>query len=357
MDERPLDSDKLAAYARHLFGMLDGAVTSALVHLGDALGLYRALADGPASSEELASRTSLHERWLREWLYNQAAAGLLEHDEAGRFGLSPEARAVLADEEHPAFSAGMFSHLPTQMGVVTQLQEAFRTGRGLPYDAFGPEGAVGVERGFSPWVRNFMVPVAVPAVAGLRAKLDAGARVVDVGCGGGVALLELAKAFPGCELHGYELSQHALERARRNAEAAGVHNVAFHDVAVEPLPADGRFDLALTFDCLHDMAHPDAVMAQLRRALADDGVWLIADIKAYPTFEENVERNPMAAMMYGFSVLSCMSSALSDDGGAGLGTLGLHTERAQEMTAAAGFRHFVRLDIDHPVNAFYEVRP
>jgi len=356
MEERPLDPDKLGLYVKHLFGLLDGAVTSALVHLGDALGLYQALAEGPVGSEGLAQRTGLHERWLREWLFNQAAAGLVEHDEAG-FGLSPEGRAVLAEEGHPAFSAGMFSHLPTQIGVAAQLQESFRTGRGLPYDAFGPEGAVGIERGFAPWVRNFMVPVAVPAVAGLQAKLEAGARVADVGCGGGLALLELARAFPACELHGYELSKHALERARQNAAEAGVGNIAFHDIAVEPLPEDGRFDLALTFDCLHDMAHPDAVMAQLRRAVAEDGVWLIADIKAYPSFEENVERNPMAAMMYGFSVLSCMSSALSEEGGAGLGTLGLHEERAREMTAAAGFRHFARLDIDHPVNAFYEARP
>jgi 2-polyprenyl-3-methyl-5-hydroxy-6-metoxy-1,4-benzoquinol methylase len=354
---RALDPERLKDYAKQLFGHLSGAVTSTLIYLGDELGLYRALAEGPATSEELARRTGLAERWVREWLYNQAAAQVVENRGAGRFALSPEAEAVLADERHPAFGLGMFSQLPKQIGVATQLRECFRTGVGLPYDALGPEGAQGVERGFAPWVRNFLVPVGVRRIEGLREKLEAGARVADVGCGAGLALIELAKHFPKSELHGYELSRHALARAEANQREAGTPNVHFHDVRAEPLPGDGRFDLVLTFDCLHDMAHPQEVMERIRHAIAPDGVWMIADIKAHPTFEENAEKNPMAALMYGFSVLTCMSSALSEPGGAGLGTLGLPESRAREMTARAGFTRFRRLEIDHPVNAFYEVRP
>lgn len=355
---RKLDPEKLKDYAKHVFGLLNGAVTSALVYLGDELGLYRALAaGGPATSAELAERTGLAERWVREWLYNQGAARVIDSLPDGRFALSPEARAVLADERHPAFGAGMFSQLPKTLGLVEPLREAFKTGVGLPYDAIGPEGARGIERGFAPWVKNFLVRTGVPAIAGLEEKLAAGAKVADVGCGAGAALIELARAFPRAELHGYELSRHALARAEENKRAAGVSNVSFHHVSEEPLPADGSFALALTFDCLHDMTHPERALAAIRKALAPDGVLWIADIKALPTYAENVAKNPMASLMYGFSVLTCMSSALSEPGGLGLGTLGFHEQRAREMTAAAGFSRFKRLDIEHAVNAFYEARP
>jgi SAM-dependent methyltransferase len=353
-----VDPDRLRDFSRRLFGHLNGAVTSALVYLGDELGLYRALAQGgAASSAELAERSGLDERWVREWLYNQAAAGLLEVEPGERFALSPEGRAVLAEEAHPAFGAGMFSQLPKTLGSVERLRESFRTGIGLPYDAFGPEGARGIERGFAPWLRSFLVPAVIGRVPGLRERLEQGACVADVGCGAGAALLLLAKAFPAAELHGYELSRFALARAEENRSRAGLSNVRFHAVPDDALPEDARFDLVLSFDCLHDMTQPERVAGSIRRALRDDGVWLIADIKAHASFAENVAQNPMASLMYGFSVLTCMSSALSEPGGAGLGTLGLPEARARELARAAGFGRFERLDVEHPVNAFYAARP
>jgi 2-polyprenyl-3-methyl-5-hydroxy-6-metoxy-1,4-benzoquinol methylase len=356
---RPLDPDRLKAFAKHVFGALEGAMTSAMIHLGDRLGLYRTLAElgGPVSSTELAERTGLHERWLREWLHAQGAAGVLDYAGDGRFALSPEAAAVLADERHPAFGCGMFSSLPDTIAVVEKLPEAFRTGIGLSYDAFGPAGARGVERGFAPWYRALLVPMALPRVAGLVPRLEAGIQVADVGCGGGVALIEMAKAYPSSEFHGYDISKFALERAEANRAAAGVANVHFHDPHEEPLPADGRFEFVTTFDCLHDMTDPARVMREIRAAIAPDGIWLIADIKAKDGYEANVEQNPMAAWMLGTSVLSCMSSALSEPGGLGLGTLGFHEGLARQMTGEAGFTRFELLDLGHPVNAFYVVRP
>jgi len=352
-----VDPERLRDFARRLFGHLTGAVTSALVYLGDELGLYRALAEGSASSAELARRTGLDERWVREWLYNQGAAGLLEIGPDERFALSPEARAVLADESHPAFGAGMFSQLPKTLGTAERLRDSFRTGIGLPYDAFGPEGARGIERGFAPWLRTFLVTGVIARVPGLAARLEAGARVADVGCGSGAALLLLGQAFPASELHGYELSRHALTRAEENRRRSGLANVSFHAVPEDALPEDGRFDLVLSFDCLHDMTQPQRVARSIRRALRDDGVWLIADIKSHPSYAENVAQNPMASLMYGFSVLTCMSSALSEPGGAGLGTLGLPEPHARALATEAGFARFQRLDVEHPVNAFYEARP
>lgn len=353
-----LDPDRLKATAKRLFGHLEGALTSAMVYLGDHLGLYRAMAGaGPLDATALAGRTGLHERWLREWLHQQGAAGVLEHRGEGRFELTPEAAAVLADESHPACGVGFFAQLPQLIGVAERLPEAFRTGVGLPYDAFGPEGAAGIERGLAPWFRALLVPFALPRVPGALEKLQAGVRVADVGCGAGVALLEMAKAFPRSEFHGYDISQHALVRAEAHRRRADLANARFHDALVDPLPEDGSFGFLTTFDCLHDMTDPAGTIRRLRRALADDGLWLIADIKAHESYERNIEKNPMAAMMYGTSVLSCMSSALSEPGGAGLGTLGLHAGLLQRMTEEAGFTRFAALDLGHPVNAFYLVQP
>jgi len=355
---RDIDPDRLKELAKTVFGALGGAMTSAMIHLGDRLGLYRALSGGaPLTSEELAERAGLSERWVREWLHQQGAAGVLEYAGEGRFRLTAEGEALLADETHPAFGAGFFDSLPQQLGVLDRLPECFRTGVGLPYDGFGPEGARGIERGLAPWFRSLLVPLVLPRLGGVVEQLEQGVDVADVGCGGGVALLTMARAFPHSRFHGYEISRHALARAERNRAEAGVSNAHFHDVREEPLPRDGRFAFVTTFDCLHDMTDPQAVVNALREALADDGTWLLADIKAYDGYEENVERNPMAPMMYGTSVLTCMSSALSEPGGLGLGTLGLHAERARRMAAEAGFHRFEPLDLGHPVNAFYVVRP
>jgi len=355
---RPLDSDKLKATARRVFDALGGAMTAAMIHLGDRLGLYRALAGGqPLTSHDLAGRTGLDERWLREWLHQQGAAGILDYAGEGRFALSAEGEAVLADETHPAFGAGFFDALPGQLALLERLPGCFESGLGLPYDAHGEEGARGIERGLAPWFRTLLVPFALPRVDGAVEALESGTLVADVGCGAGVALLEMARAFPRSRFHGYDISRHALERAERHRAAQSAENVRFHDATRDPLPTDGRFGLVTTFDCLHDMTDPASVMAAMRRALSDDGLWLVADIKAHPSYETNASQNPMAPLMYGMSILTCMSSGLSEPGGLGLGTLGLHAGLLESMAREAGFTRFEPLELGHPVNAFYVVRP
>jgi SAM-dependent methyltransferase len=351
--------EAVGLYAFSLFSKLEGAVTAAMVHLGDRLGLYRALAeaDEPLTARELASRLGLHERWVREWAYNQGAARLVTVDADERLSLSDEAVAVLAAPDHPAFGMGSFHHLPETIGALEALPEVFRTGIGLDYDAYGPGCAEGVARGFEPWYRTHLVPTVLPLLDDVVGRLEAGAEVIDVGCGAGGAAMLIAEAFPASRVRGYDISQHALEQAEARRREAGLANASFHDPRVEPPPSDGSAALALTLDCIHDMAHPAPVVEGLRRALADDGTWLLVDIKARPTYAENVERNPMASMMYGISVLTCLSSSMSEPGGAGLGTLGLPPEKAEAMAADAGFTRFRRLPVDHAVNAFYEIRP
>lgn len=356
-----LDPDKLKLYSFTVFSKLEGAVTAGMVHLGDRLGLYQVLAgaSAPMSTQEIADAAGLHERWVREWAQNQAAAKLLDWtDEGGelRVTLPPEGRAVLANPDHPAFGMGMFHRLPQTMQSLEVLPDSFRTGIGHDYDSHGPEGAAGIERSFEPWYKNFLVPVALPALDGVVRRLEQGAVVADVGCGAGVAVCMMAKAFPNSEFHGYDISRHALERAERRKAETGVSNAHFHDVRESVLPTDHSVDLVTTFDCIHDMTHPQEMMHAIRAAISDEGTWLLVDIKGKATFAENA-RNPMAALMFGISVMSCMSSAMSAPDGAGLGTLGLPAERAQAMAESAGFTRFRTLDIEHAVNAFYEVRP
>jgi DNA-binding transcriptional ArsR family regulator len=180
--------------------------------------------------------------------------------------------------------------------------------------------------------------------------------VADIGCGAGGAVLLMAEAFPQSTFVGYDISQHALERAEHRRREDNATNVRFVDPRVEPLPDDQSVDFVTTFDCIHDMTHPQQMIDAIGAALAPQGTWLLVDIKGRDTFAENVQKNPMAPLMYGISVLSCMSSALSAPDGAGLGTLGLPESRAREMALAAGFARFRTLDVDHSVNAFYEVR-
>jgi SAM-dependent methyltransferase len=354
-----LDPGRVGAFAYLVFSKLEGAVTSGMIHLGDRLGLYRALADAdrPLSSAELAERSGLHERWVREWGYNQGAAMIVMIDDDERLSLSPEAIAVLADPTSASFGAGSFHHLPQTMGALQDLPESFRTGIGRDYDAHGPEAAEGVARGFEPWMRAHLLTDVLPALDGVESKLRDGATALDVGCGAGGVVVLLASSFPRSQVRGYDISHFALERARQRQADAGLHNVEFLDPRRSPLPGDGSADLVTTFDCLHDMTDPAGMAAAIRRSLAGDGTWLLVDIKAHDTFAENARQNPMAGLMYGISVLSCMSSALSEPGGAGLGTLGLSAGKAEQMARDAGFTRFRRLDIDHPINAFYEIRP
>jgi 2-polyprenyl-3-methyl-5-hydroxy-6-metoxy-1,4-benzoquinol methylase len=329
-----------------------GEVVSVLIHLGDRLGLFAAMGEGrPMTSTDLAEAAGLDERWVREWLRGMAAADLLETADGERFRLTSEGRAVLVDEEHLAFAAGAFAGGYGE-DYVARLVDAFRSGIGPDYDARGAAGAHTTERMLGSWARTALVPRILPLLDGVVAKLDAGGRVLDVGCGSGVAMRAIAEAFPQAQVDGVDLSRHAIDRA---------------EVKLDDLPnadprlgraedVDGTYDLVLTFDCLHDMTRPAEAIAAVRRVLADGGTWLVKEIRCWPTWEEN-RRNPMLAMFFGFSITACMASATSEPGGAGLGTVGLNGELLESMARDAGFTRFAAHDVDDPANLYYEIRP
>jgi SAM-dependent methyltransferase len=351
------DPDEVAGFAFRVWSYKQGEMVSLLIHLGDRLGLYRALeGSGAVTAEELAGRTGLHPRWLREWLRGNAAADLLVSDDGERFELTAVGAMVLTREEDSLqFAAGAFGP-PPDPALVDDLTNAFRTGTGLPYDRHGPGGVHQTERMLGPWARLSLVPRIVPALDGVPERLAAGTLVADVGCGAGVALTTLAEAYPRSTFHGYELSRLAAERARARVVEAGLTNVEIIDRRAEELPAGGDYSLVLSFDCLHDMTRPDAAASAIRRAIADDGTWLVKEIRCDDTWAGN-RRNPMLAMFLGFSIASCMSSALSEPDGAGLGTIGLPPRALEELARDAGFTRFQMHDFEDPANLYYEIRP
>jgi SAM-dependent methyltransferase len=355
--EQLIDPDELKRFSFNVWSYKQGEMVSLMIHIGDRLGLYRAMRGaGPLSARDLADRTGLQERWLLEWLRGQAAARLIDYSGDDRFELSPAGSAVLADEQDSlAFAAGAFTGA-VPPDTVDKLIEAFETGIGLSYEDLGASAAHRTERMLGPWTRQEFVPRILPALDGVADKLRDGGVAADVGCGGGLALMAMAEEFPTSEFHGFDPNRHAIDRCEEKVRESELTNVLLHVAGGDELPTEPTFDFLITFDCIHDMTRPGEVIASIRKAMKPDGTWLIKDIRSQPDFEDNL-RNPLLAMFYGFSVSACMSSALSEPGGAGLGTLGFNPEVAERMVSDAGFTRFRQLDFDDPSNLYYEVRP
>lgn len=352
---RPVDPDLLKEYVLKVWQYKQGEMVSLMIHLGDRLGLYRAMAGGEETTAgRLADRTGYAERWVREWLLGQAAAGLVVRSPEATYSLAPEAEQVLVDENALTFAAGAFigGFHPDR---IDDMAEAFRTGRGVTYESMGRSIARQIDRMNKPWVGEYLVSTVLPTIDGLVEKLESGAEVADIGCGGGISVRAVAERFPAAKVVGYEPSAHAIARAQRRV--ADLPNASVRQVVGEELPVGSRYDLVISLDCMHDVPLPDKVAAAIRRCIEDDGIWLIRDTKCSDVFEENL-KNPMLAMQYGYSVSACLLSATSKEGAAGLGTLGFTPEVAESIAGEAGFSTFrVMVLEDDPIHLYYEVRP
>ena len=351
---RVVDSDLLKAYTLKVWKYKQGEVVSLMVHLGDRLGLYEAMAGGEELTPgELADRTGLAERLVREWLLSQAAAGLLTRTAEGTYSLEPEAEMVLADDSTVSFAGGAFigGFPPDQVdGII----ESFRTGMGVTYHQMGEGVARQIDRMNQAWVSTYLLDRVVPELDGVIERLEAGAEVADVGCGGAISVKAMARRFPASTFVGYEPSGHGVARARRRL--ADVANATVEQVGGEELPGDSRYDLILTLDCMHDVPFPDRIAAAIRRSIKDDGTWLIKDMKCSDVWEKNL-KNPMLALQYGYSVSACLLSGASAEGGAALGTLGLPPVVAKRIVREAGFGSFRVFGLkDDPMHLYYEVR-
>lgn len=356
VNEPAVDQEKAEEFVGKVLGDTSAAMVTLLASIGDRLGLFRDLATGgPATSDELAERVGISERYAREWLGAMASAGYLVYDaDQKRFTLPLEHAPVLAQEGGPFFFGGIHQMIPAIAEVVGQVAESFRNGGGVPFEAYPPEWWDGMERFTKSWFENLLTQVWIPAMPDVQQKLERGARMADVGCGRGRALVKLAEAFPKSSYVGYDIFGPSIERANENAAEAGVADrVSFRQLDVSKgLP--GQYDVISTFDVVHDAADPLRLLTAIREGLKPDGVYVCLDINCSHKLEENF--GPLGAMFHGFSVLYCMTTSLGA-GGVGLGTLGFHEPKVRELCAKAGFGEVRRVPLENPFNILYEIRP
>ncbi|MDT0450793.1 class I SAM-dependent methyltransferase [Streptomyces hesseae] len=360
------DSTAVQAFAGRFLDDVSGGMTSVLCALGDRLGLFRALADGgPAGSPELAARTGLDERPVREWLLGLSSAGYLDvvrhtgedpADEDPVFSLSPEHAAVLARDDSPFFLGGAAGLVPALAGMLEPVAETFRSGGGVPQEAYPEALYRTMWRMSASWLGTLLLPQWIPAVDGLAGRLAAGGRVAHLGSGGGHALVLIAGAFPRARCTGYDRLRLHVDRARREAADAGVADrVEFvHGDAADLLPGTGDHALVLALDVLHDAPDPAAALRAVRAALADDGVLLLLESAGAERATDN--QGAAAALLYGASVLYSVPVSLAAKGRAP-GMLGLPAGELRALCAEAGLGSVRVLPAPTPLNALYEIRP
>src|SRR5579875_2788048 len=284
----PLDMDKLNAFVGHFVSDLGAAVHAGMVVVGEKLGLYKALADGPMTSAELAAKTKTDERYLREWLASQAAGGYVTYDEkTNKFSLTPEQAFTMADEDSPAYLPGAFELAVGSLYAVPRIAESFRTGAGMGWGEHDAGVIHGCEKFFkSGYVANLMAAW-IPALEGMKEKLEAGAKVADVGCGKGASTLLMAKAFPKSQFFGFDYHERSIEAARAAARREGLDGRVRFEVAKAKEFPGKDYDFVAVFDCLHDMGDPVGAAAHVRRSLAADGTWMIVEPFANDDLKDN----------------------------------------------------------------------
>mmetsp|Transcript_1725 Transcript_1725/g.5015 ORF Transcript_1725/g.5015 Transcript_1725/m.5015 type:complete len:369 (-) Transcript_1725:310-1416(-) len=349
MSQQGVKSPEVEAMQQKLMGYISGALTCNLIALGDRLGLYATMKKtGKGTSADVAAAAGLNERFVREWLHQQASAGVISTDEeAQHFWLTQLQQDLLVNELGPDASPfnmiGMLSQVPNLLVRSEEIDKAFKTGLGYTFEAFGDPGICGVCRSLGVWTRHYLVN-SLRAVPGMEEKLNAGIKIADVGCGMGEMVLSIAKAFPKCTVHGYDISSRSLALARQRQQERGMDDAAIEWLNPleegQSLPGEPAYDLVLTMDAVHDMTQPETVVSAVRKAVKPDGAYIINDPKGLPTPAANIHRNPAAPVFYGFSCHSCLPSAMSEKGGRGFGTLGFQEAQARELAAATGFTRF-----------------
>ena len=348
-----IDEAKLNAFMGKAVGDIGAALSAALVVIGDKLGLYKALAESAATPGELAKRTGTVERYVREWLNNQAAGGYVTyHPPTGRYSLPEEQALALAVEGSPAFVPGAFQVIAACFAAQERIADCFRSGKGMEWGEHHACLFEGTERFFRPGYAANLVSSWLPALEGVVAKLRKGASVADVGCGLGASTILMAQAFPEAKFVGFDSHEGSIRAARERARAAGVDGrVRFEVARATDYPGTG-YDLVAHFDCLHDMADPIGAARHVRETLAPGGAWMIVEPFAGDRVEENL--NPVGRVFYGASTMLCVPTSLAGQGPA----LGAQAgeARLREVVQAAGFRAFRRAT-ETPFNLIFEASP
>jgi 2-polyprenyl-3-methyl-5-hydroxy-6-metoxy-1,4-benzoquinol methylase len=345
---------KLNQLIGQILSDLGGASSVAMVRIGDALGLYRALyVKGAMTAEELAAAVGVYERYLREWLANQAASNYLCYDPVTRqFALPEEQAMIFAAEDSPVYMLGGFDLMAAMLDNQPKVEAAFRTGGGVAWGEQAGCMFCAVARFFRPGYHNHLIGSWLPALDGVVERLEHGAKVADVGCGHGWSTVTMAKAFPNSQFIGYDFHPGSIEAARKHAAAHGVtDNVIFEVGSAKDFAATG-LDLVTFFDCLHDMGDPVGAAAHVCRSLKKDGSWMIVEPMAADSLEQNL--NPVSRLYYAASTMICVPTSLSQDVGAALGAQAGEA-KLREVITAGGFAS-VRRAAETPFNMILEAR-
>jgi SAM-dependent methyltransferase len=348
-----IDQEKLQAFLGKAVGDIGAAMSANMVLLGDRLGLYKAMAKiGAVTPAELAKATKTAERYVREWLSNQAAGGYVSYDAAtGKFTLPDEQAMALADESSPCFLPGAFQVIAATFVAEPKIEKRFKTGKGLGWDQHDHRLFEGTERFFRPNYVGNLVTNWIPALDGVEAKLKKGVLVADVGCGFGASTILMAKAYPNSTFFGFDYHKPSIKAARERAKEAGVKNVTFKKAKSTDYPGKG-YALVAHFDCLHDMGDPTGAAEHVRKTLAPDGTWMIVEPFAGDRVEENL--NPVARVFYAASTMICVPASLAYKGPA----LGAQAgeSRLRDVVMKGGFTRFRRAT-QTPFNLVLEARP
>src|SRR5438309_5602026 len=349
-----VDMNRLNAFIGQFVTDLGAAVHAAMVVIGDKLALYKALAEGPMTSAQLSAKTKTDERYVREWLASQAAGGYVNYDgQNDRFSLSKEQAFALAMEDSPAYLPGAFELALGSLAAVPRIAESFRTGAGMGWHEHVEGVFHGCEKFFRPGYAANLVSSWIPALNDVKEKLEAGARVADVGCGKGASTLLMAKAFPNSRFFGFDYHDKSIEAARDSARRNRVADrVTFELSKAKDFPGKD-YDFVAVFDCLHDMGDPIGAAAHVRNSLAKDGTWMIVEPFAHDQLKDNL--NPVGRVYYSFSTLLCTPCSRSQEVGLCLGAQAGET-RIREVVTSAGFNRFRRAT-ETPFNIVYEARP
>jgi 2-polyprenyl-3-methyl-5-hydroxy-6-metoxy-1,4-benzoquinol methylase len=357
MQERRADRD---AFAERLFRSALGYFDLLSIRLGQRLGLYEVLAEGPVTSQELASRAGIAERYSREWLEQQATVGILRADvetEDPTFSLPPSHAEVLLDGDSLSYMGASVWQLLTIPNAFENVVEAFRSGGGVSNEAYGRDNVQGQGLGNRPVFLTTLPIDWLPNIPPMHERLTAEppARVVDVGCGTGWSSIAIAKAYPQVTVDGFDPDEFSVELARKNAAVEGVADrVRFHRADAAEVTTAGPFDVATAFECIHDMARPVEVLGAVRRALADDGSMLIVDERTRERFTG--EPDELEAYFYGWSIFDCLPTGMYEQPSAGTGTV-MRPSVLEGYARRAGFTRFQALPIEHDTFRLYLLRP
>ena len=349
-----VDQDKLMAFLGKFVGDLGATMAAGGVLIGERLGLYRALAGKPQTSQELADATGTDARYVDEWARGQAAGGYVQYDaSSGAYSMTEEQAFALTSEDNPVYAPGAFVLALGSLRAEPRVTEAFRSGGGIGWGEQDHDVFVGCEQFFRPGYIGNLTSGWIPALDGVEEKLRSGASVADIGCGLGASSVLMAQSYPAAQVTGSDYHGGSIELARKRAADAGVADRVSFEVASAQTFGGTGYDLVTTFDCLHDMGDPLAAAAHVRSALAPDGTWMIVEPFAQDDPSDNL--NPVGRVYYGFSTFLCLQNALSQPGGYALGAQAGEAA-IRRVATDAGFTRFARV-AETPFNIVYEARP